>query len=306
MDETVEVTALTVGQRLREAREARKLSVEEIAASTRIPTRHLLALENSEWDKLPAATYSIGFAKNYAGAVGLDRTEIGDALREEMGGSRPIYGQPEVYEAADPARSMPKGLVIGALILLALVVAGLMWARTRSLEADPAPVAASEDPLANAAVAAPTPVAAPLVSITAKDRVWVDIRDGQAILKQGELAAGERYDVPAEAIAPTLTTSRPEALQIMVGDQAVAAVGPAGQRASDVSLKGEDLLKAPAASTAPVPPPPAATAPAAAAPKRPASRPAAPKAQPPVQPAPEPAATTASGGNSSEQANITE
>ena len=68
MDETETDDVVTVGQRLREAREAKGLSVEDIAAQTRIPTRHLSSLETSDWDKLPAATYSIGFAKNYAGA----------------------------------------------------------------------------------------------------------------------------------------------------------------------------------------------------------------------------------------------
>jgi len=79
MDETEADDVVTVGQRLREAREAKGLSVEDVAAQTRIPTRHLTSLEESDWDKLPAATYSIGFAKNYAGVVGLDRSEIGDA-----------------------------------------------------------------------------------------------------------------------------------------------------------------------------------------------------------------------------------
>ena len=93
MDETESDEVVTVGQRLREAREAKGLSIEEIAAQTRIPTRHLASLEVSEWDKLPAATYSIGFAKNYAGVVGLDRTEIGDQLRAEMGGSQRRFSQ---------------------------------------------------------------------------------------------------------------------------------------------------------------------------------------------------------------------
>lgn len=297
MEETAEEVVVTVGQRLREAREAKGISIEDIAASTRIPTRHLLAMENGDWDKLPAPTYTIGFAKNYAAAVGLDRAAIGDALREEMGGSRPIYSPVEVFEAADPARTMPKGLVIGSLVLLALVVAGLMWLRGRSLQPDPV----AEPPAANAPVnsnaapsaAPPTATAAP-VSIVANDRVWVDIRDGQAILKQGEMAAGERFDVPPGAVAPTITTGKPEALQILVGQQTAPTIGPAGQRASGVSLKGADLLK-PAASAAVVPPPAPAQNAAPARPRPVATRPATSPGRttgssPATPPAPEPAA----------------
>src|SRR5690348_15534735 len=78
----------TVGERLKAAREQKKLSLEDIAAQTRIPQRHLESIENGDWENLPAPTYTIGFAKSYASAVGLDRYEIGDQLREEMGGQR--------------------------------------------------------------------------------------------------------------------------------------------------------------------------------------------------------------------------
>ena len=87
-----------------------------------------------EWDKLPAPTYTIGFAKSYASAVGLDRTEIGDQLREEMGGQRFANSHSEVIEAADPARTMPKWLVIGAVVAVILLVVLMTWLNSRSLE----------------------------------------------------------------------------------------------------------------------------------------------------------------------------
>src|SRR5947199_10018331 len=104
----------TAGERLRAAREQKKLSLEDIAAQTRIPQRHLASIETAEWDNLPAPTYTIGFAKSYAAIVGLDRAEIGSQLREEMGGARFASTSADVFEPADPRRTMPKGLVIGA------------------------------------------------------------------------------------------------------------------------------------------------------------------------------------------------
>ena len=284
MDETEADDVVTVGQRLREAREAKGLSIEDIAASTRIPTRHLTSLENSEWDKLPAATYSIGFAKNYAGAVGLDRNEIGEALRTEMGGSprtQTIY--PEVYEAADPARTMPKGLVFGALALLALVVIGLTWMNSRSMTADetapPTENVAAADTNIAAPAAAPAPAASGPVVLTATDTVWIAVKDGGKTLKQGELAAGESYQIPADAVAPVLTTGKPEALRISVGTAAAPAVGPAGETVSGVSLLGPDLLRGPATAAPAVAPPAAATpAPARTRARAPAPSPAPPPA----------------------------
>lgn len=265
MDETETEVVTTAGQRLREAREAKGLSIEDIAAQTRIPTRHLSSIEEGDWTKLPAATYSVGFAKNYASAVGLDRNEIGDQLRSEMGIVGPTYAHPEVYEAADPARTMPKGLVFGALGLLLIVVLALTWLNNRSLEPDE--VIAEADNVAAAPaenVAAPAaqapPAAAGPVVLTASDAVWIEVKDGTQTLKQGQLAAGERFEVPASAAAPVLTTGKPEALLITVGSQQAPAIGQPGRTVSGVSLKAEDLLRtalAPstAASTPPQVPP---------------------------------------------------
>ena len=299
MDETEADDVVTVGQRLREAREAKGLSIEDIAASTRIPTRHLSSLESSEWDKLPAATYSVGFAKNYAGAVGLDRAEIADALRLEMGGTRPVTIYPEVYETADPARTMPKGLVFGALALLAVVVLALTWMSNRSMESDEA-VPATENVVAseaNIAAPAPAPVTAGPVVLTANETVWIEVRDGGAILKQGQLSAGDRYEVPANAVAPVLKTGKPEALSISVGTTVAPAVGAAGERVSGVSLLGQDLLRGPAAVATP--------APVVPTPAPPAQRTrAAPTPAPAPAPTTTPEASTTAGGNTAAPATI--
>ena len=281
-------TPMTAGERLRAAREAKGLSIEEIASTTRIPTRHLESIETGDWTKLPAPTYSIGFARNYATAIGLYRDEIGDQLRAEMGNTRPVHQPAELFEPADPKRSMPKGLVIGALLALALVAIALTWLSNRDL-ADDSNVAANADNVALAdagvgPVAAAPAVAGPVV-ITANDAAWIEVKDGATILKQGQLASGQSFEVPATALAPMLTTAKPEALRISVGTADAPAIGPAGQKIANVSLKGADLLKRPAGATAPAAP--AVVAAPAPVAQRPAPRPAAPKPKP-ASPAPAP------------------
>lgn len=301
--EVVEETggAMSVGERLRQAREASGLTLEEIATTTRIPTRHLESLEASDFTRLPAPTYTIGFAKNFAGAVGLDRAEIGDQLRAEMGGSRPVTTTPEVFEPADPARAMPKWLILGGLVAILLVVLLFNWLGNRSLEAP------DENVAANVAVTAPPPLAAPApqgpgpVVITASEAAWIEVKDGGVILKQGELAAGESFTVPASAAAPTLTTAKPEALRISVASSQAPAIGEAGRKVT-VSLKPDDLLRAPlpaapapttaAVQTQPAPArEPARTRPAASRPA-PSSAPAPAPATPPQDNAAQPAEAT--------------
>jgi cytoskeletal protein RodZ len=278
----------TVGERLRAAREAKGLSLEDIAAQTRIPQRHLESIETADWDALPAPTYTTGFAKSYATAVGLDRTEIGDQLRAEMGGQRFIANNLESFEPADPRRTMPKSLVIGTIVAVVVLVVVMTWLNNRSLEA-PDQTENAANAVAPAAAPAvkpqPQPAAAPAagapVVLTATAPVWLQVSEkGGATLYSGVLQPGQTYAVPTTAAAPLLKTGKPEALKISVGNQFAPPVGPPAKKVSNVSLLPADLMKGPAAAA----PPPSPTAPARAAPKAPAP---APRAAPAETPTPE-------------------
>ena len=281
----------SVGQRLRAAREAKGLTIEDVAAATRIPTRHLLSLEDSDWGKLPASTYSVGFAKNYAGAVGLDRAEIAEQLRAEMGSELPAHyssATVDSYEPVDGNRAMPKGIVVGALVALVAIALLLTWLSNRELAQDDAVA----EPAAETVAAAPAvaPAAQAPVVITANEAAWIEVRDGATLLKQGELAAGQSFEVPATASAPTLTTAKPEALRISVGTGDAPPIGSAGERVRNVSLLGPDLLRGPVA--APVAAPAQAVPEPAPLRATPRSRgmSSAPSATAPVTPPPAPEA----------------
>ena len=265
MDETDETLVATVGERLRAAREEKGLSLEEVAAQTRIPQRHLESLETGDWEKLPAPTYTIGFAKSYAGAVGLDRAEIGDQLRAEMGGARTSVADSEVLEAADPARAMPKWLVLTAIAAVLLLIAAMTWFNRRSLEqpADQTVTGDPQQPSAPAAQApsasAPQQVQGPVV-LSASEPVWVQVKDQGKTLLEGMLNPGQDFPVPQSAIAPLLKAGRPESLRVAVGSAVAPPVGPAGQVVSNVSLLPADLMRGSQTAPGATPPPSPGTA----------------------------------------------
>lgn len=61
-----------IGTTLREARLERGLSIDEVARATRISSRFLIALEQDDYEELPAPVYVRGFIRLYAEQVGLD------------------------------------------------------------------------------------------------------------------------------------------------------------------------------------------------------------------------------------------
>ena len=303
-DEAVETDVPTVGERLRAAREAKDLSLEDVAAQTRIPQRHLESLETADWDKLPHPTYTLGFAKSYASAVGLDRADVGEQLKAEMGGVRPTTQTAEVFEPADPARTMPKSLVFGAIGAVIILVIVMTWLNERSLSegedtnsaaAAEAPAQPARQPTAQQP-SAPATVQGPVV-LAATAPAWIQVTDQGKTLFSGQLSAGQSFTVPPNATAPMLKAGKPEALRVTVGTTVAPPVGPAGKVAANVSLLPADLLRTgqPTAAQSPAgaaPPPaqrPRATRPKAAAP----ATAAAPTVPPPA--APPPPATNATG-----------
>ena len=284
---------LTAGERLRAAREAAGMTLEDIATSTRIPTRHLSSLEAGDFAKLPAPTYSVGFARSYAAAVGLDRNEIGEQVRSEIGGTRLAPHQVEQFEPMDPARTMPRWLIVAAIGAILVVALLASWLNSRSLNAPDDVVAEEAVPVAIPAPPPAAPAAAGPVTITATDAAWIQVKDGNTLLKEGILQPGERFDIPPTATAPVLNTAKAEALRISVGTATAPQVGPAATRVRNVSLLGPDLLRGPAATTPPAAaPPPTTTRPAQTAAPRPVVRPPRP-APAPVTSAPPVTNTTA-------------
>ena len=252
-EETAPTEFLSAGQRLQAAREEKGLTLEAIASETRIPLRHLESIEAGDWDRLPAPTYTIGFAKSFAGAVGLDRADIGEQLREEMGGVRPDTSTIEHFEPADPARSMPRWLVVSAIVSILVIVLAFAWIRNRSVSEQPVETAQQQAPAPQAPSGAPmTPPPAqqpsaaqgPVV-LTATAPAWIRVSDQGKTLFEGMLQSGQTFQVPPTATAPTLRAGAPEALRINVGNAVAPPVGPAGKVADHVSLLPSDLMKGP-------------------------------------------------------------
>ncbi|WP_423606695.1 helix-turn-helix domain-containing protein [Sphingomonas sp. MS122] len=265
-----------VGEKLRDARIAQGLELSDVAARTRVPLRHLQAIENSDYSGLPSPTYAVGFVKAYARAVGADEVALARELRSEtesLFAAREVY---ESYDPQDPVREPPSGLAwAGAVIAALIVVAVGIWYGTdlfRGSGGEPEP-APTETPAAAGPAASPSPTPAPAnggqVTLTATQPVWLRIYDasGQRLFEK-EMAVGERYDVPANANGPMINLGRPEAIRVTINGSDVAPLGQPGRAIKDVPISAEALRArgtagagAPNAGAAPRPAAPAASGP---------------------------------------------
>lgn len=66
----------TVGSILREAREAKHLTFEQVETTTKIRAKFLAGIEEDDYSSLPSISYAKGFVKNYAEYLGLPTNTI--------------------------------------------------------------------------------------------------------------------------------------------------------------------------------------------------------------------------------------
>src|SRR5512147_1725528 len=113
----------SVGQHLRQRREAKNMSIEEIARSTRVPMSSVERLESDQFDELPGEVFVRGFLKSYARAVGLAAEDV---LARYTASRRVAWVTPlPISSAARPARSKRFGVAIAFVLLLILFTLAL-------------------------------------------------------------------------------------------------------------------------------------------------------------------------------------
>ncbi len=71
----------SIGEKLRLAREARRITIKEVVKDTNISPIYLQALEEEKFDKFPSETYLVGFLRSYAEYLKLDVEGIVQAYK---------------------------------------------------------------------------------------------------------------------------------------------------------------------------------------------------------------------------------
>lgn len=129
-----------LGNRLKEAREAKGLSLEDLQELTKIQKRYLIGIEEGNYSMMPGKFYVRAFIKQYCEAVGLDPEEIFEQYKNEIPS---VYSEelPEQLSRVQSRKTIPAGdskvvemlprilavvLVIGAAVLIWVLVSNYM------------------------------------------------------------------------------------------------------------------------------------------------------------------------------------
>lgn len=169
-----------LGQRLREARDARGVTLEEVAARLRLGVATIRSMEEGSFERLPAATYARGYLRAYSNFLGLDAEPLlqaYDQYADKPPELNPFASSPPPQiQASDlPVRAVTYGI---AMLLIALLGAWLWQTQQFSsvdalsmpkwgAESDPAAVQPITEPVqAVPAEVAPAPAAAEIQSPT--------------------------------------------------------------------------------------------------------------------------------------------
>lgn len=158
------------GDTLRQARAHKGVTLKEAEQATRISRHYLLALEEEQFDELPALIYQRGFVRNYATYLNLDPNRLLAMFQQARGETKtdsPLVMPTQEMEV--PGHFTPNFAIIAFLVVMSAVV--FAWgysvyfspdsATTQQEEPIPTVTPAQVDTLFTPPTATPTPPASP-------------------------------------------------------------------------------------------------------------------------------------------------
>lgn len=207
------------GARLRAAREAASLSVDQVAQQLKLAPRQVKALEDENFDELPGRTFSRGFVRNYARLLNLDPEDL--LLHLPDVAHAPALGSPLLHSTGARMAELPSSttaksnaarwLIPLGLIACIIAAAGYEWYRggLGSLGGTPRTSTSVTEakPSSNARTPLPNPLASEGQTISAspaasegKAVAPADVSGGVSAAMSTQAAATPAEPAPADAL----------------------------------------------------------------------------------------------------------
>ena len=227
---------MDVGLELRQARERRGISLQQLSQSSKISLRILHALERGDADAFPAAVYTRGFVRAYATEVGLP---VDDTVRRYMAQLEPPPLEAVVVPAAqerrdssalrisvrlddlDRARQIIRQRPIAVASSVAVLALVAFAARGIHRASPPAAAPIVAAGLAPVASAEPVPVATS--GVAARRGLEIEIAPTAACWVRATVDGQQKFAVLMSA-GERRSLSVPSQVDLRVGDAAACAM----------------------------------------------------------------------------------
>ena len=171
-----------LGDEFRSAREARGLTLSDVAEQIHIRSVYLAAIETEDWAAIGAPVYARGFLRTYARFLGLDGEAAVQAFNETVPAQRDA---PTLAAAAvETERGGPSvwAVVAGLVAVLLVAFVAYEWWQFQAGAAGPRGAVAVASPAAQptaAALGSPLPTAPPTAIPTPAPRHQLELRLSQ-------------------------------------------------------------------------------------------------------------------------------
>lgn len=88
----------TISELLQDTRIEKGLTLDQVVKSTKIKRAYLIAIEDGRYNDLPSESYALGFVKNYASFLGIEKNKAAALFRREFEG---IQGNLPTFKSQD-------------------------------------------------------------------------------------------------------------------------------------------------------------------------------------------------------------
>jgi cytoskeleton protein RodZ len=250
--------ALTLGEKLRQAREERGISISEVAEQTRISPLYLKSIEKDDYKPLPGGIFNKGFVRSYARYIGFDEEEaLADYAQLMAESETPAEEEhrsyrPEVLTDDRASRSMAPSIILAAIVLL-LIIGGI--ALLIGYLANRPSTVASNNSIANAntnvnenrevaITATPAPASAFSVELKAMgEPVWVRYSTEEGA-KERTLSPNEtlRVDV-ADAFRLSYAKVKASSLELSINGKQVSVPASGAKGNIDIEINRSNVAQ---------------------------------------------------------------
>ena len=231
--------SLSFGRYLQSIRLEKKISLEEVAAQTRIGLGNLMLVEQEDHEQLPAEVFVKGFLRSYAAAIGADGDEAVRRYESRLNVVQKIAESEASVEK--PVKQVWWKLILALCAFLCIIALSIAFAKyflintatheqpaAQPAAAEPSVAAKSEQTAATGAESG-TPKSGELIlQISALENTWVKVIVDENESTEYDLKAGDNLQVEAKT-GYNLLIGNAAGVTLKLNGKPVSIPGESGQ-----------------------------------------------------------------------------